>query len=251
MFAFQVCGYSKSGKTTVVKNLISLLHETGNKVASIKDIHYEDFQMDSEGKNTFIHAQSGANPVVARGLHETDFLYNYQMDFLQIVSKISADWLVVEGYNSFPLPKIVCGKNDKEVDEFIDGRTFAIAGVLANDKKEYQGKRVFNPLEKGDMAALLTKVRGMVFPLLPYVNDECCGLCGLTCSQMVEAIIRGEKRYEDCVIRKKTIHLRINGKDLPLVSFVQNILRNTVHGVASELKGYEKGKKIEIVIDAE
>ncbi len=43
------------------------------------------------------------------------------------------------------------------------------------------------------------------------------------------------------------VEVSINGKELDLVPFVEEIIKNTVTGMISSLKGYEKGKiKIEI-----
>lgn len=251
MYAFQVCGYSKSGKTTLIKELIGRLSEEGFQVTSMKNINHEGFQMDTEGTDTAIHTLAGADPVVARGLKETDFLYNHKMDFPDIVAKLSSDWLVVEGYNKFPLPKIVCGKTESDMDDFLDNRTFAIAGVYSKTRTTYRGFRVFNPLDPVDMNDLMTLIKAKVFRCLPYVDDSWCGQCGLTCSKMVEAIVQGGKAYSDCKIRNTSVHLKIGGKDIPLKGFLQNILRNTLTGMIYELKGWEKGRRIEIVLDEE
>lgn len=249
MHAFQICGYSKSGKTTLARELIRRLTEKSFSVASLKDIHFKEFQMDTEGKNTFIHAEAGASPVVARGLKETDFLYSRQLDMLEIVSNLSADYLVVEGYDSFPLPKIVCARTKEEADEFIDKRTFAVAGVLSNSVSEYKGFHIFNPLDPEDIEKVLKLIKEKIFKMLPYVDDSCCGRCGLTCTTMVDAIIQGEKKRSDCKLDNTPVQLKIDGKNIPMVPFVQKILRNVVESVASQLKGWKKGKRIEVVIE--
>lgn len=249
MYAFQVCGYSKSGKTTLIQELIGRLSNEGLRVASIKDIHHKGFQMDKEGTDTAIHKRAGADPVVARGLKETDYLYNHKMDLLEIVVKLSSDWLIVEGFSDFPLPKIVCGMTESDVNHFLDNRTIAISGVYSKKKSAYRGFPVFNPLDPGDMNELIILVKKKVFPHLPYVDDSSCGQCGLTCSTMVEAIIQGEKKVSDCKVKNTSVHLKIGGKDIPLKGFLQNILQNTLTGMISELKGWEKGQRIEILVD--
>jgi molybdopterin-guanine dinucleotide biosynthesis protein B len=45
------------------------------------------------------------------------------------------------------------------------------------------------------------------------------------------------------------VTLRIDGKELELVPFVQNLIRNTSLAVVSELEGYKKGAKVEITIE--
>ncbi len=249
MYAVQVCGYHHSGKTTVVTELIKRLKTAGKTVASIKDIHLEGFGLDTPNKNSFLHKTAGANPVIIHATTETDFLYDYPMDLLEIVQKISADWLVIEGFSQFPLPKIICGKTESDLDAFFDRRTIAVSGVISNQKKEYRGLPVFNAQIPEQMSQLFEATVAKVFPLLPYVDEKCCGRCGLTCAQMVEAIIQGEKQYQDCLIHQTQVLLKIGQTDIPIVPFVQKILRNTVLALVSELNGWQPGKKIQITLD--
>lgn len=249
MLAFQVCGYRNSGKTTTVRELIQRIKIGGNRVASVKQIHFEGFQMDPPNKNTAIHRSAGANPVVARAEGETDFLYSEKMDLLEIVPKISADWLIVEGFNDFPLPKIVCGKTEEEVDALLDRRTFAVSGVISNELEAYRGLPVLNPRKAEHAQKLWEIVSEKVFPMLPYVDEKCCGLCGLTCPEMVEAIIQGEKKYTDCTIDTTEVKLKIGGKQVSIVPFVQNVLRNNVLAIVKELDGWEQGRSIEVTLE--
>ena len=251
MYAFQVCGYSKTGKTTLSRELISSLRNEGYRVASIKDIHAKGFHIDTEGKDTFVHWQAGASPVVARGLDETDFLYNQQMDFLEIMSKISADWLIVEGLNDFPLPKIACGKEESDLNIFVDGRTFAVSGVFSQKHKHFKGFRVFDAMNRSDIHDLVQLIKNKVFPVLPYLDESSCGKCGITCSEMVEALMKGEKSYDECLVQNKPVRLKIGDQDIPLNPFVQKILQNNVLGVVSELRGWDKSKRVIVTIDNE
>lgn len=246
MRTFQICGFSKSGKTATAEALIRQLSAGDVSVASLKDIHFDGFTMDTEGKNTQIHRAAGASPVVARSSSETDFIFNGQMDLREIVNHFTADWLVVEGYNAFPLPKIVCGKTEAEVDALLDRRTFAIAGVFSQSHKIYKGIRVYNPLDAADLLDLLTAVKTRVFPMRPYVDSACCRLCGTDCTGFVEAVIQEEKSVEDCRIHDSTISLKIDGRNVPMVPFVQRLLQNAVQGVVKELQGYRADAAIEI-----
>jgi len=249
MYAVQVCGYHKSGKTTTVKGLIKRLKIAGHSVASIKDIHFEGFEIDHPNPNTYIHKLAGADPVIARAENETDFLYYHNMKFLEIANKISTDWLVVEGFKDFPLPKIVCGKNEEEVNQFLDNRTFAISGVIGKSIEEYRGIPVYNPLDPEQVNQLRDLTVEKVFPMLPYIDDDCCKLCGLTCSKMVEAIIQGEKAYDNCLINRTKVYLKVGDRKIPMVPFVQKILKNNILAVVSELDGWEKDRRIEVVIE--
>lgn len=249
MKAVQVCGYHKSGKTTTVKELIKRLKISGHSVSSIKDIHINGFTMETPNNNTYVHKLAGADPVVARAENETDFLYQHKMEFLEIARKITGDWLIVEGFKDFPLPKIVCGKTQKDIDDLLDRRTYAISGVISNSKQEYRGLPVYNSLDPDQANQLWELTVSKIFPMLPYVDEKCCKLCGLTCSQMVEAIIQEEKTYNDCLINRAKVQLKVGNSNISMVPFVQNLLKNNVLAIVSELEGWEKSRRIEITIE--
>jgi len=252
MKAIQICGYHQSGKTTTVKELVTRLKLGGNSVATIKDIHIEGFELDQpDNSNSYIHKKAGADLVVISAEKETDFLHYRSMEFLEIAHKISADWLVVEGFSDFPLPKIVCGKTEQEVDDLFDQRTIAISGVISQTHQEYRSLPVFNPMIPEQADALFKLVSDKIFPMLPYVDDKCCNLCGMTCSKMAAAIVQGEKTYDDCLINRTTVHLKIGDREIKIVPFVQTILKNNVLALVRELNGWEDGQPIEVTIERE
>jgi molybdopterin-guanine dinucleotide biosynthesis adapter protein len=249
MKVIQVVGYHNSGKTTVVKELVKRLKIRNLKVATIKHIHEESFELDTPNANSFEHKKAGADLVVISAKKETDFLYTKQLALLDITNKISADWLIVEGFNHFPLPKIVCGKTEQEVDDFFDKRTLFVSGKISKTKQIYRNLPVLNPMVQEHAEQITKLILEKVFPLLPYVEDKCCKLCGLTCSTMVEAIVQGHKKYDDCLIGQTNVNLKIGGREIQIVPFVQQILQNNVMALVRELDGWEKGKTIEIKIN--
>lgn len=248
MIAFQIVGRTNSGKTTTATTIINRLAQRKQSVASIKSVHSTRFKLDQPGKDTALLAQAGASPVVAASNHETDFMYYQVMDFKTIASKFNTDWLVVEGFNDFPLPKIVCAKSMSELEEMVDRRTMAISGVISHDIAEYKKIPVLDSQQPEELDILMNLIDQKTFPLLPYVDDACCQQCGLTCSRLVQAIVQGEKTYHDCKINRGTVQLKIDGKQIAMVPFVQNILRNTITAIASLLDGWEANKKIEITL---
>lgn len=55
MKVLSVIGTSKTGKTTIIENIIRELRRRRYTVGSVKDIHFEKFAMDTEGTNTDRH----------------------------------------------------------------------------------------------------------------------------------------------------------------------------------------------------
>ncbi|MBQ6400964.1 MAG: hypothetical protein IJI20_01615 [Firmicutes bacterium] len=50
---------------------------------------------------------------------------------------------------------------------------------------------------------------------------------------------------------EKDIVVRFNGEDVPMVPFVENIIRGSIIGMMQALKGYEEGADITIEIKGE
>ncbi|MDD2396612.1 MAG: (Fe-S)-binding protein, partial [Tissierellia bacterium] len=95
---------------------------------------------------------------------------------------------------------------------------------------------------------LVDLIEEKVFDRLPDMNDECCQQCGYTCSELSSKILKGEAERSDCVLTEQSIILKINGQEITMVPFVQNVLKNTVEAVAKELQGYTENGDIEICI---
>ncbi len=75
-----------------------------------------------------------------------------------------------------------------------------------------------------------------------------CGGCGHeTCYDMAREIVAATGSVEDCVSLQPATEVRIDGQPMPMNSFISSIVRNTILGLLSPLKGFKKGK-IEISI---
>jgi molybdopterin-guanine dinucleotide biosynthesis protein MobB len=103
-----VVGYSNSGKTTLVVKIIQELKNRGFKVAAIKH-HHQDVEIDKPGKDTWRHAQAGADTVVLASPSKVAFFENTPkgMSLDEIISKISGvDIIITEGFKHEKKPKI-------------------------------------------------------------------------------------------------------------------------------------------------
>lgn len=245
MKVFSVYGYSKSGKTTVVEAMVRELTKRRFSVGSIKEIHYEDFKLDTPTSNTGRHRSQGANPVTARGYTETDIMYDSQLTLPQILEHYHQNFVVCEGVTDYNLPKIIAAKTIDELENRWESGIFAISGRVAELLDDtYKGVPVINVLK--DPEKLCELVLDKVFDLLPDVDEKCCFQCGYGCRGLTEKIILGEADRNDCIQKTSGVKLFIDGREIGIVPFVEEILRNTCLGVISTLDGYHDGCKIEI-----
>jgi len=231
MKVFTVVGTSGSGKTTVIEAVVAELVRRGYQTGSVKEIHFEGFEIDpSPGSNTHRHRSAGAALVTARGNRETDVLYPEKLPMKEILRHYKGyDWVALEGVDDLPVPAVICTP-DKMRDGAVcvSGRLGAsfspqrICGFAGDPEEEFQGLPAFNVLE--DAAAL--------------------------CDFLEENI----PDYLECFDPADTdpgvnIALMIDGKPVRMVPFVQRILRNAVLGVVKELEGYREGAAVEILIE--
>lgn len=211
MKVLTVVGIHHTGKTTIVEKITEELRKRGYRVGSVKEIHFEDFAIDTEGTNTHRHKMAGSQLVTARGLYETDILFQEKLSMDRILKFYDHDYVILEGVTDIKVPKIISATTEEEVLERLDENTIAISGKISNRLKEFKGLPVINPIEN-------TK-------------------------ELVDLI---EEKVEDYIKEPYNIKLQIGERDIEMVPFVKNILVNVVLGLVKELKGYEEGKDIKI-----
>ncbi len=247
MKVFNVMGYTKTGKTTTIEKVIQELRSRNYTVGSIKDIHFEEFAIDTPGTNTDRHKKAGSQLVTARGLCETDILFPRQLDLYEIVKFYHHDFLVIEGYSESNTPKILTASNMEDLESKIDETVFLISGKIADKIDSYKGIPAISALD--DVSSIVDLIIEKTFKLLPDFDKDCCGECGLSCRDLCIKIVKGEKKRSECILDKQKITLSINGAQIKMVPFVQNILENTVVGVVKELHGYENNSEIIVKIN--
>jgi molybdopterin-guanine dinucleotide biosynthesis protein B len=70
-----------------------------------------------------------------------------------------------------------------------------------------------------------------------------CGACGYErCFDMAREIIAGTSSVEDCISLQPATEIRIDGRAMPMNPFISSIVRSTILGLLSSLKGFKKGK---------
>jgi len=103
-----VVGYSNSGKTTLVVKLVREFKSRGFRIATIKH-HHRDFEIDAPGKDTWKHAQAGADTVVLAAPEKIAIIEKTEreLELDEIAQKISGvDLIITEGYKKGSKPKI-------------------------------------------------------------------------------------------------------------------------------------------------
>ena len=249
MKVFSVFGITQSGKTTTIEKIITELRKRNYSVGSVKEIHYEKFAIDTVGSNTDRHKKAGSQLVTARGYYETDILFQENLPIEKIISFYDHDYLVLEGVTDANVPKIITAHSTQEVDERIDDSVFLLSGRMGDICKEYRGIEAISPFD--NIERIVDIIEETVCDLLPDFDEKCCGECGMSCEDLLHGIVKGTNVREDCQLGMHHVTLTIDGKEIPIVPFVEKILENTIRGVVSELEGYRENGLIEIKLGME
>ncbi|TAK91610.1 MAG: molybdopterin-guanine dinucleotide biosynthesis protein B [Burkholderiaceae bacterium] len=109
-FVIGFAGFSDSGKTTLIEQVIPLLRAQGLRVSLIKHAHH-NFDIDVPGKDSYRHRQAGAHEVLITSAHRWALLHELRgateptLDE-QLARLSPCDLVIVEGFKFAPIPKI-------------------------------------------------------------------------------------------------------------------------------------------------
>jgi len=116
-----VAGFSNSGKTTLISRLIALFAARGLKVAAIKHARH-GFHMDHPGKDTEKHRRAGAYGVLVASADQIAVIRDVSAEpspvELAALYFPDADLVLVEGFKSFPIPRIVIALSPDDFSVF-------------------------------------------------------------------------------------------------------------------------------------
>lgn len=215
MKAFMVKGVHDSGKTTLVENLIRTLCARGYTVGSLKDIHSSEYRMDRPGTDTDRHRHAGASLVAALGPSEAALLMDGKQKAERLIGFFDQDILIIEGQpEGISCPNLVTGITREDWDFRMDERTLGFTGILGASGGEYRGLRVYDPVADIQDIADLAQREGM------------------------------DMTGQDA--RERELKLTFDGEEVPMVPFVEKIIKASLLGILGELRGYTDDVKIRI-----
>lgn len=221
MRVIMIKGFSKTGKTTTVKALTAELCSRGYTVGTVKDIHNQGFLADRPGSDTFQHAEAGARRVTARGQKQTAIITDRQMTIHEILKYYKEDFVILEGDCGVKCPTIITGRTVEDVEKRMCPEAIAISGVIAG----------------GDAAEKRAEGRCTLMGL-PLID-------GMTSVRELADLV--ERKTEE-MKESSDVKLTIGGKEIWMVPFVQETVKNVVIGAVKALDGYEEDKEIVIRI---
>lgn len=142
-------GFSKSGKTASLENLISFCHHKGHQVIALKHTGCKDFTIDTKGKNTWKYAQAGALLIASHSKEESALILkekfdeatlvefiSYNLQFPQLKDKMPNPVILCEGFRDIAVPKILCVSDESDLDDQYNNEIVAISGKISNNRRK-------------------------------------------------------------------------------------------------------------------
>ncbi len=234
-----IIGYKKSGKTTLTLKLSDELIKRGYKVAVVKHIN-EDLDLANSDTSKY---KKVLTQVAAITPKELVFFLKSKKNLEEIIKYFEADIILIEGFKKEKtFPKIVCLREESKKAKLFDGLQLCTASIFPPNAD--CDLSTFNILKTEDIKKMVDIVIEKSFKL-PNLN---CGECGYQdCYGLAQEIVKGNKTSDDCPSLEPSTLVKVNGKVVPMNSFIAKIVKNTITGLLSSLKGFTKGD-IEIKI---
>jgi len=234
-----IIGYKKSGKTTLALKLSGELTKRGYKVAVVKHI---DKYPDLLNSDTSKYRES-LTQVAAITPEESVLFLKNKKKLEEVIKYFNADIILTEGFKKEKtFPKIVCLREKSEKAELFDGLQICTAGFVS--KEENETLCDFNILNDEDIKKIAEMAINKSFKL-PNLN---CGECGYKdCYGLALEMVKGSKTSDDCPSLKPSTMVKVDGRTISMNPFIAKIVKNTIIGLLSSLKGFIKGD-IEIKI---
>src|SRR5665648_270258 len=234
-----IIGYKKSGKTTLTLKISNELIKRGYKVAVVKHIN-EDLDLVNTDTSKY---KEILTQVAAITPEESAILFKGKRNLEEIIKYFEADIVLIESFKKEKtFPKIVCLRDESEKTELFDGLQLCTASLTYKDMSSRVSE--FNILNDEDIKKIAEIAINKSFKL-PNLD---CGKCGYQdCYGLAQEIVKGNKTPDDCPSLEPSTSVKVNGKIISMNTFIAKIIKNTIVGLLSSLKGFIKGD-IEIKI---
>ena len=185
------------------------------------------------------NSSDSASTVIKGSPSQRQITWRRPLDLMETLQYMHADYIIFD-HHVQGLPHLLLAPENFD--------RFALASVGAEDFSKL-GRPVFTGAS--DFSELVDHIVGNTPALLPFPDGSpCCKACGYNdCAEFLQLLLDGEKKPEDCILRTTNLSVSINGRGIPLVEFVQEVIREINLALLGTLNGFEKNSRIEIVID--
>jgi len=237
------------GKTTTASFLVRELKTRGYLVSAVKHAVSE---LSLEEKDSKKYLESGADVVVVSSSNLVVVYVRGHRDILEdAIIYARTPVIVVEGFRESRVGDVVLvASSSGEIEYFLTSGVKPLAVVFTGtEKPPVSGVRVIGSRDLAELVNLVeSRVVEHFLEQTPRLN---CGKCNYsTCRELVEAYVRGKASW--CPVTSKGVKLQVDNVEIPLNPFVKSILKSTIQGLVSVLRGVPvTWSKITVTINRE
>ncbi|NVM54400.1 MAG: molybdopterin-guanine dinucleotide biosynthesis protein B [Candidatus Helarchaeota archaeon] len=254
-----VCSaHRKQGKTQLVMRIVEGLIKEGFILGTIKHIGGESTFDNPKVKDTTRHAEAGAKLVVAVTQSELISINKRENPTLDdAIRKFPTDYdfIIVEGFKRSTYPRFIIIDNAEEIQGLNEtGQVLGLTGHIAQKKDELDKlDKIYPVIKEKDTESLILIVKNLRhYQILSYLPGTNCGDCGFQdCEEMAQNLLLKKVSIDKCPHMTAKLTLEVDGNQIYIKDFVQNIIRKSIEGMLQTLKNVSRNpRKIIIQIDS-
>ena len=155
----QVVGYSKTGKTTLITELIKLLNENDLKIFAIKSARSHEFEFSNKDSDKFLESGAQSAAVVFKNFTQISLIGVTEVETLiKIVSELNQYKIVIlEGFKELPYPKIQVYSN--EIPSFNELDFSTIRYLYSSNEQNIIRQKSLSAMMKSNEIALVKSIQ--------------------------------------------------------------------------------------------
>lgn len=158
MKRYGVIGWKNAGKTTLIEKLVQEITARGLSVSTLKHAHH-GFEIDHEGKDSWIHRQAGAREVLVASEKRWALMSELRgaapPDLDALIAKMTpVDLVLIEGFKRASHPKIEVRRGDEASAHSADAAAEGTVRAIASDRTSALAIDLASPAHADAAAAL-------------------------------------------------------------------------------------------------
>ena len=243
-----ITGFKKSGKTSLIEDLIAALKKRGHKVGVIKHT-LRAHSLDTPGKDTWRYKKAGACVSALLTPTESGIFLDHSLQLGDTIAFLrSCDIVLLEGFKELEIaPRIIVAQEADDIVKLRNGLEVAVIRKFRSGNLEDPQVPVLDSSALNELADIVeTKA-------MPLLAGRDCGKCGYSsCKDLAKAVLVGDADATRCVnMSSEEVRVFLDGAQLDINPFVGSVIRNVIMGVLSALKGVGNQETVEVQFNVE